>query len=450
MGKNKKGANQAPKVEKVVTVTPEVKTPEVKVETPTVTPPKPVDKPRITSPKERIPIVKPQIVTENKDLSAKDAIKLAELNRDSISMGLLGDTPELGAVLRRNYAISLVVANVLFQEEIKVSGVDKRIGLILKDEDVNAFIAAVNDLGITGVKQLEVKPDDAQTAIDFTDAVVPEEVIESAAAEKKILEDPVPELDPTKITSEEDLVKAVKYTATRSYIGDSRKTGKPTSGASLLLDCMKLVSTYRLIHATDENTKKDITTKQVDYWVNEVFKLLITTETTQLPTKLYTMCKTIYSNASAFSSLIPAHAVLMKMSETTSMTDAMAAKIIPVLINHITKEWLANHKLSEEDLDKDLAQKAIANTTGLKVLKVLNRERLTAKSENLFLGSYRGAAGIFSSCYFTKEARELPTFLETFEKKFLEVAALYDAVPTDEDHIALEKLCKPVNDPKKN
>ena len=444
MGKNNKGA-KAPKVEKVASASPEVKQPEVKVEA-TKVDPTPAPK------KERIPIVKPQVVqsSDNQDLTAKDAIKLAELNRDAMVMELFGDTPELNAMLRKQYAVSLVVANVLFQENIKATGTDKRLGLILKDEEVNAFIAAVNELGITGVKQLEVKPTDGQTAIDFTEAEVPEEIQKSAEVEKKIVEAPIPELDPEKITSEEDLIKAVQYTATRNFIGASRKTGRSTSGAELIINCMKLVSLYRLRMA-DENTKKTLATKQADYWVNEVFKLLITTETPQLPTRIYSMCKTIYANASASKTVLPAHAVFMKLAEHTDITDIAAAQIVKSAIGHISLEWLDKNKKSINQLSEDPGQKSIDETNGLMVLKILNREKLTSKKELTNVGIYRGAAGIFANCCFTKEARELPTFEENFEKKFLEVAALYGAVPNEKDQRAIESLCAPIKeDPKKN
>ena len=393
----------------------------------------------------------PQVIapgTDNKDIAAKDAIKLAELNRDAMTMGLLGDTPELNSMLRKQYAVALVIANVLLQEEMKATGTDKRLGLILKDEDVNAFVNAVNELGITGVKQLEVKPADGQTAIDFTDVIIPEEVTKSVEVEKKIIEAPVPELDPEKISSEEDLIKAVQYTATRNYIGESKKTGRPLHGAELVINCMKLVSLYRLAHAADEKTKNELAAKQADYWVNEVFKLLITTETPQLPTKIYSMCKTIHANAGATKTVLPAHAVFMKLAEHTGITDKVATRIVLAAIAHISLEWLDKNKLSIEQLEKDPAQKSIAETTGLTILKILNRDKIVSKNEEKNLGSYRGAAGIFANCFFTKEARELPTFPENFEKKVLEVAALYNAIPTEKDYKIIENLCK--EDTKKN
>ena len=444
MGKNNKGA-KAPKVEKVASASPEVKQPEVKVE-PTKVDPIPAQK------KERIPIVKPQVVqsSDNQDLTAKDAIKLAELNRDAITMGLLGDTPELNNMLRNQYAMSLVIANVLFQEEVKASGTDKRIGIIIKDEEMKSFVDAVNALGITGVKQLEVKPADGQTVIDFTEAEVPEEVKKSAKVEKKIVEAPVPELDPNKIDSEESLTKAVQYTATKKFFGETRKTGRPASGAELIINCMKLVSLYRL-RTADENTKKELATKQADYWVNEVFKLLITTETTQLPTTLYSMCKAIYAQASALKTVLPAHAIFMKQAEYTDITDIAAAQIVKSAIGHISLEWLDKNKKSINQLNEDPGQKSIDETTGLMILKILNRDKLTSKKELANVGIYKGVANIFANQFFTKEARELPTFEENFEKKFLEVAALYGAIPNEKDQRAIESLCAPIKeDPKKN
>lgn len=79
MGKNNKGA-KTPKVEKVASASPEVKQPEAKVEATKVEATK-VD-PTPAPKKERIPIVKPQVVqsSDNQDLTAKDAIKLAKLS----------------------------------------------------------------------------------------------------------------------------------------------------------------------------------------------------------------------------------------------------------------------------------------------------------------------------------------------------------------------------------
>lgn len=457
MANKNKRAQQAQKVEKVASAspTPEVKNTETKVDPPKVEEPKVIPPKAQSAPpqkKERIPVVKPQVISADgtSELVAKDAIKLAELNRDAIAMDLLGDTPELTGMLKKQYAVSLVVANVLFQEEIKAAGVDKRLGLVLKDEEVNAFIAAVNELGITGVKQLEVKPADGQTAIDFSEAEVPAPIVEAAKVDKKVAEDPVPELDPEKFESEDDLIKAVRYTATRNFIGQSRKTGRPSTGADLIINCMKLVSLYRL-RTADENTKKTLSEKKADYWVNEVFRLLITTETPQLPTRIYSMCKTIYGNASASKTVLPAHAVFMRLAEHTDITDVAAAQIVKSAIAHISLEWLEKNKKSINQLSEDPGQKGIDETTGLMVLKILNRDKLTSKKELDKIGIYRGAAGIFANCAFTKEARELPTFEETFEKKFLEIAALYGAVPNEEDQRALESLCAPIKeDTKKN
>ena len=42
--------------------------------------------------------------------------------------------------------------------------------------------------------------------------------------------------------------------------------------------------------------------------------------------------------------------------------------------------------------------------------------------------AYKTTRGIFASNYFTKEARELPTFEENFLKKVEEIASFYEPI----------------------
>ena len=166
MGKNKKGAN---KVNTVKAPTVEAKVEETKVETietsaeevqevktpvPAVNKPADVKKPVITKPeakkpevkkpeeakapakpqKAHIPSVKPEVLplgtVNDKSLRATDMIALAGLNQTAIREQMLGDTPELATAMRKQHAITLVAANVLVMQEMKDSGLDKKIGIV--------------------------------------------------------------------------------------------------------------------------------------------------------------------------------------------------------------------------------------------------------------------------------------------------------------------------------
>ena len=187
----------------------QVKTPQV--EKPKVVKPeqKPQQKPR---PQAVTPVIVPPI-QDKSGIKASDAILLASLNQNAILHNLYGDTPELHKAVHHMAGIALATANVMFLTEMKQSG--KELGIIIKDEEIASFLEGCATLGITGAKALPLKPADGQTTIDFTEAVIPEEVVKSAEEEKKALDKEavkgIPELDPNKIETKEALVDALMH-----------------------------------------------------------------------------------------------------------------------------------------------------------------------------------------------------------------------------------------------
>jgi hypothetical protein len=455
MGKNKKSAKvntvKAPivdtkveetKVETVETSATEVKAPVVvdkpaDVKKPVITKPE-VKKPQVKNPEEakapakpqkvHIPSVKPEVLplgtVNDKSLRATDMIALAGLNQTAIRENLLGDTPELAIAMRKQHAISLVAANVLVMQEMRDSGLDKKIGIVLKDEDVSNFLEACVSLGITGVHQLENKADPGQTEIDFTNAEVPVEVEEAAKVENKVLAKPKAELDPTKITDKEMLLAAVNTILTREFVGETRKTGKKTNAAENFVAAMGLISSVYYNWAETDAAKAEVKAQDAAHWANEVILL-----TTTLPLSIVATCRTLHVNTVSSCNLLPAHAVFSTMTKSLDLSDEIISKIVPILVTYVAKDKTIDKK---QPLDFDLAVKSFSRTNKSLVEK-LSTPYLDSLSEakdknpdKIYLVSYRTTRGIVSSNYFTKEARELPTFEETFLKKVGEIASFYE------------------------
>ena len=454
MGKNKKGANKvntvkAPtvetkveetKVETVETSAEEVQ--EVKTPVPAVNKPADVKKPVITKPeakkpevkkpeeakapakpqKAHIPVVKPEVLplgaVNDKSLRATDMIALAGLNQTAIREQLLGDTPELAIAMRKQHAITLVAANVLVMQEMKDSGLDKKIGLILKDEDVSDFLEACVSLGITGVHQLENKADPGQTEIDFTNAEVPAEVEEAAKVENKVLAKPKAELDPTKIKDKEMLLAAVNTILTREFVGETRKTGKKTNAAENFITAMGLISSVYYNWAETDAAKAEVKAQDAAHWANEVILL-----TTTLPLSIVATCRTLRVNTISSSNWLPAHAVFSTMTKSIDISDAVIAQIVPILVKYAAEgKDEALLKIANAHSSKTLVKKLSA-----KFLDDISKSGCTGPDKTMIV-AYKTTRGIFASNYFTKEARELPTFEETFLKKVEEIASFYEPI----------------------
>ena len=453
MGKNKKGAKvntvKAPiveakveetKVETVETSAEEVQ--EVKTPTPAVNKPADVKKPVITKPeakkpevkkpeeakapakpqKVHIPSVKPEVLplgaVNDKSLRATDMITLAGLNQTTIREQLLGDTPELAIAMRKQHAITLVAANVLVMQEMKDSGLDKKIGIILKDEDVSNFLEACVSLGITGVHQLENKADPGQTEIDFTNAEVPAEVEEAAKVENKVLAKPKAELDPTKIKDKEMLLAAVNTILTREFVGETRKTGKKTNAAENFVAAMGLISSVYYDWAETDAAKAEVKAQDAAHWANEVILL-----TTTLPLSIVATCRTLRVNTISSSNWLPAHAVFSTMTKSIEISDAVIAQIVPILVKYAAEgKDEALLKTANAHSSKTLVKKLSA-----KFLDDISKSGCTGPDKTMVV-AYKTTRGIFASNYFTKEARELPTFEETFLKKVEEIASFYEPI----------------------
>lgn len=441
----------------VVTNPADEKTPDngakVVKETPKEQPkPQPKPQPKVEKPAEVKPQQKPQqkvrpasvtptIVPQNEQskIKASDAILLASLNQNAVIHNIYGDTPELQQAIHRMAGITLASANVLFLAEMKDTG--KELGIIVKDEEIPNFLAGCAILGITGMKALPEKPKDGQTTIDFTNAEVPEEVIEAAKEEKKVLDEEakkgIPELDANKIDTPEALTDALMHILCRDHTGETRKTGKKISPAENFVMAMNLVSAYYLKSAQTEEAKKEVASRDAAFWANEVFILIGSVPTL----RLRGLCMQLYTNAVGAGNLFPSHGIFHNSTQYMGVSEAIVAKIVPVLVNKIAKEKCDKEN---KEISKDFGVTAI-NNTGLELVEKLlsiedieeriaiaqekadadgKKRKKDAEEENL--GTYKRTRGIFAAMYFTAEARALPTFKETLRSKLTEVAKLYE------------------------
>jgi len=406
-----KKPEQAAKVE----VKPQVKEP--------VKPAKQVNKP--------IPSVKAEVVTDKtyavNGLTAHDAILLASVNQTAIREINGQETPELAEAMRKMTAFSVVSANIMFQQELIASGKTKELGFTINDEYLKTYIEACAAWGITGVEALEVKPADGQTTIDFTEAKVPEEIVEVAKAENKRLKEAtesLPELDPTKIKDTTELIAAVSYLLSREF-DDNHKKIIPAEGFIL---AMNLIKAYCLISAVDDAAKTAVESKDLSYWAEQVF---ITTSNSEcLRTK--GMCRSLYTNAVASGNALVAHAIFHRMTSLNGRPVLPAetiAQIMPVLVIKAAKERLTEMgKDPEKDFFQDLGVKALY-ATDEKFADLLARHNQFSKKEAktyaYMEGSLKRTESIVKPVLFTAEETKAEDFATSYAAKLKEIASLY-------------------------
>ena len=154
------------------------------------------------------------------------------------------------------------------------------------------------------------------------------------------------------------------------------------------------------------------------HWANEVILI-----TTTLPLSIVATCRTLRVNTISSSNWLPAHAVFSTMTKSIDISDAVIAQIVPVLV-----------KYAAEGKDEALLKTANAHSSKTLVKKLstkflddISKSGCTGPDKTMIV-AYKTTRGIFASNYFTKEARELPTFEENFLKKVEEIASFYEPI----------------------
>lgn len=139
---------------------------------------------------------------------------------------------------------------------------------VLQTQAYPSLAAAAEDLGfkIPDIKALPAGKEEGTVMLDAKEVKVPAETQEKLKEEKKIREAEKPELDPEKITSEEDLKKALEYMFITQ--GGRRLTGT-------LVDGINFMKSFRMHEASLAENANEAKAKFEKYnsgdWLDDLF-----------------------------------------------------------------------------------------------------------------------------------------------------------------------------------
>lgn len=145
---------------------------------------------------------------------------------------------------------------------------DNSFALVLQSQAYPALTAAAEAIGIKlpDIKALPAGTEEGTVMIPAKDVKVPKDVKEKLKEEKKIREGEKPELDPEKITSEEDLKKALEYKFVSS---------KGKSLPVILTDAIDFMKKFRLHEASLAENATEAKARFESYnsgdWLDDIF-----------------------------------------------------------------------------------------------------------------------------------------------------------------------------------
>lgn len=234
-------------------------------------------------------------------------------------------------------------------------------------------------LGITLPKPKLLE--NGQKSFEFTEAKVDKNIEEAVAQDRKArktIEDRVPELDPSKITSDEELVKALEY--------QMRSAGQ--NAIKGLLNTIAWFKPYLLFKTTNADEKLRIESESFEFWIEEILKHI-------KPTLLFTgIGRAIYTCVASDGHPIAGHMIIrksvLKDNGELILSEEEVAEIVTTLLKSFHRFSL--DKEVTEIKDKKIDERAIkALLSGSEALieTILNKvEPSDKKSYSLVQNGY--------------------------------------------------------------
>lgn len=250
--------------------------------------------------KEHIPTIVPEDVTDN---TAEKALERAKGITNAIPVGssesslngkamlanvmwekygknqeLAKNYPELYNDLMGNLDVVVLLGLVDVRQEMINKHTSGELSLTVAPENILHLQSMADMLGIKLAPAKALPGNDGQLSIDFKESVVPEELTKDAGKSEGR---EVPELDPSKINSDEEVIEALKYLLSN---------GKNT--AENVVNTVEWYRTYNIKKASgaDEILKFDNYT--VGDWMHDIFhKVTPTSLVTGLGRSLYLLTK---------------------------------------------------------------------------------------------------------------------------------------------------------------
>ena len=252
--------------------------------------------------------------------------------------------PEAYTDMMRNLDVVTVLALADIQNELQERTANGELKLTVAADQIMPLqnIAGMLGIELCEVKALPGKGDDKQLKINF-----PEEL-----KEKK--EDTKPELDPSKISSEEELKKAIEFLL--------RET---PNVAVNIASTIQWYHDYCIFKTDNADKKLEYDNRAISEWVNDIFSKV------QPTAILRGLGRSLYLYTKESGSPITAHTVLHHHLSQLGYSEEAIADLVRALITEQFRYNLSTDPKANKDPKEDKAMMAIISNIGNDYIETL-------------------------------------------------------------------------------
>ena len=264
--------------------------------------------------------------------------------------------PEFYEAMSRNLDVVVVLALTDLRNEIITKNEHGELKLTVNPEQVLQLQEAAAMVGIELAPAKALPGPNSQLEINFTESKIPE-----ALTEKKVVTKEKVELDPHKITTEEEVVKALNHLLTK---------GKNI--AENVVNTVEWYRVYRGLKEANAEKKLELDNRTVGEWLQEIFSL------TPATVIFNGLGQAIYNYACVTGNPIKSHCILhgSLSKDNLGWSEEQIADLAKCFITGKYKLKVANKEASE-DPSKNKAMSAIIGSLGVEFV-----DKLFADSKN--------------------------------------------------------------------
>lgn len=246
--------------------------------------------------------------------------------------------PELYNDLMKSVDVVTLLALVDVRQELLNRNEKGELNLVI---DADQIVPLQNMAGLLGIKLAPAKAlpgNDGQMSIDFTKSEIPKEL----TPEKKEVT-VVPELDPKKITTEDQLKDALNYLIT-----------KDKNTPENIVNTVEWYRVYCGLKENDADKKLALDEKSVTDWINDIFKLI------QPSALMNGLGRAVYMYTSQTGSPCMAHSIMHHHMNKLGWSEEQIAEALRALIGENFR-----YKLKDDDKLDPKNDKALQAITGI-------------------------------------------------------------------------------------
>lgn len=245
--------------------------------------------------------------------------------------------PELYADLNRSIDVVTLLALVDVRQDLFNRSERGELQLQIPADQVLPLQSTAEMLGIKLAPAKALPGNDGQMSINFSESEVPTEL---ASSKHKV---EIPELDPNKITNDEEMKTALNYLIS-----------KEKNVAENIVNTVEWYRVYRGLKETDADKKLALDEKTVTDWINEIFSII------QPTAILRGLGRAVYLYTSQTGSPCMAHSIIHTHMSKAGWSEEQVAEALRALIGENFR-----YKLKDDPEAKPEQDKAINAITGL-------------------------------------------------------------------------------------